>query len=69
MPNMLKALTIGAVQPVRLHGTPMFLSDGGFIENLAVMPLLRRGCKTIVSVDASSDPDFDLVLYQLSIDG
>ena len=61
MPNMLKALTIGAVQPVRLHGTPMFLSDGGFIENLAVMPLLRRGCKTIVSVDASSDPDFDLV--------
>lgn len=38
-------------------GKQVFLSDGGFIENQAVIPLLRRNCKTILALDASHDPD------------
>ncbi|MEL7222590.1 MAG: hypothetical protein AAGJ93_14810, partial [Bacteroidota bacterium] len=34
------------------------ISDGGHIENLGVMELLRRRCKLIISVDAGADPDF-----------
>lgn len=34
------------------------ISDGGHIENLGVMELLRRQCKLIVSVDAGADPLF-----------
>ncbi|MEL7425479.1 MAG: hypothetical protein AAFN81_20990 [Bacteroidota bacterium] len=34
------------------------ISDGGHIENLGVMELLRRKCKLIISVDAGADPDF-----------
>lgn len=65
MPDALKALGIGAGLSVRLDGEPFFLSDGGFIENLAVMPLLHRGCKTVISVDASSDADFDFVNLEM----
>ncbi len=34
------------------------ISDGGHIENLGVMELLRRKCKLIVAVDAGADPDY-----------
>jgi hypothetical protein len=34
------------------------ISDGGHIENLGVMELLRRKCKLIISVDAGADPFF-----------
>ncbi len=34
----------------------VFLSDGGHIENLGVYELLKRGCKTIVVIDAEADP-------------
>lgn len=34
------------------------ISDGGHIENLAVMELLRRKCKLILAIDAGADPDF-----------
>ncbi|MEM1215733.1 MAG: hypothetical protein AAGJ82_08625 [Bacteroidota bacterium] len=34
------------------------ISDGGHIENLGVMELLRRKCKLIISVDAGADPLF-----------
>jgi hypothetical protein len=33
------------------------LSDGGHFENLGVYELLRRGCRRIVVIDASCDPD------------
>jgi len=38
-----------------------FMTDGGFTDNLAVMPLLRRECSVIIASDASHDPalDFD----------
>ena len=34
------------------------ISDGGHIENLGVMELLRRKCKLIIAVDAGADPDY-----------
>lgn len=61
LPDVLKALYIGMGIPVRPQREPMYLSDGGFIENLAIMPLLRLGCKEIISVDSEADPDFDLI--------
>ena len=34
------------------------LSDGGHIENLGVYELLRRGCRLIIAVDATADPNY-----------
>jgi hypothetical protein len=34
----------------------VYLSDGGHIENLGVYELLKRGCQTIVVIDAEADP-------------
>ncbi len=34
------------------------ISDGGHIENLGVMELLRRRCRLIIAVDAEADPDY-----------
>ncbi len=34
------------------------ISDGGHIENLGVMELLRRKCRLIISVDATADADY-----------
>jgi hypothetical protein len=33
-----------------------FVSDGGFSENLGIVPLLKRRCKLIVALDAGCDP-------------
>ena len=38
-------------------GAWIHLSDGGHFENLGVYELLRRGCRRIVVIDASCDPD------------
>ena len=35
----------------------LFVSDGGHFENLGVYEMVRRGCRDIVVVDASCDPD------------
>ncbi|MCB0629761.1 MAG: patatin-like phospholipase family protein [Lewinella sp.] len=34
------------------------ISDGGHIENLAVIELLRRKCRLILAIDAGADPNF-----------
>jgi hypothetical protein len=34
----------------------VFITDGGHWENLGLVELLRRGCTTILCVDASGDP-------------
>lgn len=34
------------------------ISDGGHIENLGVMELLRRRCRLIIAVDAEADPTY-----------
>lgn len=33
-----------------------FIADGGFSENLGIMPLLKRKCKLIIALDAGQDP-------------
>jgi hypothetical protein len=38
-------------------GKVIHLSDGGHFENLGVFELLRRGCRRIIVIDASCDPD------------
>jgi len=35
----------------------LFVSDGGHFENLGLYEAVRRGCRDIVVVDASHDPD------------
>jgi len=35
----------------------LFVSDGGHFENLGLYEAVRRGCRDIVVVDASCDPD------------
>jgi hypothetical protein len=35
----------------------LFVSDGGHFENLGLYEAVRRGCRDIVVVDASADPD------------
>lgn len=35
------------------------ISDGGHIENLGVMELLRRRCRLILAVDAEADPSYE----------
>lgn len=36
-----------------------FVSDGGFTENLGIVPLLKRRCRTIVALDAGCDPNHE----------
>ncbi len=35
----------------------IYLTDGGHIENLGIYELLKRGCQTIVVIDAEADPE------------
>jgi hypothetical protein len=35
----------------------IYLSDGGHLENTGIYQLLKRRCRVIVAVDASTDPD------------
>ncbi len=39
------------------------LADGGLSENLAALPLIRRGIKNIVIVDAENDPGYKFGSY------
>jgi len=58
VPDWAKRIGFGLGVGVSLQdGKQVFLSDGGFIENQAVIPLLRRSCKNILALDASHDPD------------
>lgn len=34
------------------------LSDGGHIENLGIVPLLKRRCRLIVAIDGEADPEW-----------
>ncbi len=44
------------------------ISDGGHIENLGVMELLRRRCRLIIAVDAEADPNYTFgALENLSV--
>jgi hypothetical protein len=57
VPDWAKMIGFGLGIGISLQdGKQVFLSDGGFIDNQAVIPLLRRSCKTILALDASHDP-------------
>jgi hypothetical protein len=60
LPDMLESLNFGL--GMRFHSQDkdvpyrsFNLEDGGFIENLGIIPLIRRGCATIVAFDNSDD--------------
>ncbi|CAN5916771.1 hypothetical protein BH11PSE8_BH11PSE8_46330 [soil metagenome] len=36
----------------------VYLSDGGHFENLGLYEMVRRGCRDVVVIDASCDPEF-----------
>ncbi len=42
----------------------LWLSDAGHSENLAAFSLVRRGCKTIIVIDAEEDSDYKFVGYK-----
>lgn len=49
-----------AAEMLNLHDETspvLFLTDGGHIENLGIYELLKRGCRTIVAIDAEADPE------------
>jgi hypothetical protein len=43
----------------KASGRYVYLSDGGHFDNLGLYELVRRGCRFILCVDASADPDGD----------
>lgn len=61
VPDLLKAIKVGLGTNVSLPRSDKrvkaFLSDAGFVENLGILPLLRRGCTDILAFDNTHDPD------------
>jgi len=49
-----KFLTLGGI--LKFGDKNLSLSDGRFIENTGVLPLIRRGCDEIIAIDARLDP-------------
>lgn len=43
----------------------LYLSDGGFSENLGAYALARRGCKLIIIADAEFDPKYQFEAYHI----
>lgn len=42
----------------------LWLTDGGFADNIATYPLIRRGCSEIVVLDAEHDPTLEFEAYR-----
>jgi len=38
-------------------GDERFLTDGGFVDNLGISPLIARHCEHVLAIDATADPD------------
>ncbi|MES2356305.1 MAG: hypothetical protein V4568_18250 [Pseudomonadota bacterium] len=58
IPDWLKEWGFGLGISIHLaDGRKIFISDGGFIENQGIVPLVRRNCRRIIAVDASHDPN------------
>jgi hypothetical protein len=43
--------------------TDVYLYDGGWSENSGALPLIRRGVKNVIVVDAEHDPDYKYEAY------
>ena len=54
IPDFLKVMTLGLGSYVVLHKS-IYLSDGGFVENLGLLPLLTKTCKNVLALDAEWD--------------
>jgi hypothetical protein len=58
LPTFIKSLSIGLGGTFALpDGNKVYLADGGFIENQAILPLAMRRCQEILALDATSDID------------
>lgn len=69
IPNWARRLGFGLGVSFRLaDGTAVFVSDGGFAENQAVMPLLERKCASIIALDAAHDPFASMKAWDLVIE-
>ncbi len=60
LPGFVKALNFGlgtgfSAPTQGKTNVSFFLGDGGFIENMGILPLLRRGCTDILVFDNSDD--------------
>jgi hypothetical protein len=51
------------VNPNDRKGTDIYLTDGGYSENLGMYPLVKRLCREIIVVDAEFDPNYQFVGY------
>jgi len=47
-----------------INGSHIYLTDGGHSENLGLFPLLRRGCRSVIVVDAEEDPAYTFSAYR-----
>jgi len=65
LPRILKLFGFNTGFSIRLEEEHVYVADGGFIEGLGVLPLVRMGCEQVISLDASHDPD--LVFTDLKI--
>jgi predicted acylesterase/phospholipase RssA len=54
---------LGARLPAA-EGKLMYVTDGGYSDNLALVPLLRRNCQAIIVSDAEHDPQLTFSGYQ-----
>ncbi|MEM1191646.1 MAG: hypothetical protein AAGI72_24150 [Pseudomonadota bacterium] len=66
VPYILKLLgfSIGVYLEYPEESNGIYLSDGGFIDNQAVHPLIARNCQTILALDATSDEDLTFEGWQ-----
>src|SRR2546429_850263 len=52
-----------APRELALNGQKFELIDGGLVENLGALPLIRRGLNKVIIVDSSSDGDYNFGNY------
>lgn len=56
LPEIAKSLSFGLGGSMILpSGEEVYIADGGFIENQAIVPLVRRGCRHVIALDATAD--------------
>jgi hypothetical protein len=69
----LRPLWWEALSSINEHRPYLYLSDGGHFDNLGLYEMVRRGCRRILVVDASSDPkcaynDLQDVMRKIRVD-
>jgi len=56
---MIRPIIAEALGQTDEHSPYVYLSDGGRFENLGLYEMVLRRCRTILVVDASTDPDYN----------